>query len=388
MGASSGCLVLLLLASFATAEPYALPGAGVTVDLPGGWQMTRYSDWDFNARTETGLALELRTTPWQLPLDPETGRAWATDYAHWLADAGATEVVADTPVRGTIGDREVLRTTLRFQFGGGSRGVAHVAAFPVDGKVAHVMVMAAAPNGLRASHGLETAVARVHVDQPPSDLASLGGTRSTDLGFKVALGSGWRVPLASEADEVKSLAGATGAGKAAACFTAVHPAPADGTSLLLLCKEAWTLGVLDEASATDKGEQLRALLFGKAAAAVPAAEALEVADRTALLFRPPLADYDLRLAVLPYAGGAVHAWAVGPKGGGALEPAVRSTLDGLTWDEGDGMPRYAMGERVFHTIAYRPFHPLVLASAAAVVAVMALVVRLMFRRSHPRPLPH
>lgn len=380
--------MLLLLASLATAEPYALPGAGVTVDLPGGWRMTRYSDWDLNARTETGLALELRTTPWQLPLDPEIGKAWAIDYADWLADAQATEVAADPPTRGTLGDREVLRTTLRFTFGGGSRGVAHAAAFPVDGKVVHVLVMAAAPNGPRAAQGLETAVARVRVDQPPSDLASLGGVRSTDLGFTVALGGGWRVPLPSEADEVKRLAGVTGAARPTACFTAVHPAPADRTSLLLLCREAWGLGVLDAASATDKGEQLRALLFGKAAAAVPAAEPFEVADRVALLFRPPLADNDLRLAVLPYAGGAVHAWAVGPKGDAALEPAVRSTLDGLRWDEGDGMPRYAVGERVFHTLAYRPFHPLVVAGVAAVVAFMVLVVRLLFRRSHPPPLPH
>lgn len=381
--------MLLVLFHLSAAESYALPGAGVTVNLPSGWQMTRYSDWDLNARTETGLALELRTTPWQVPLDAEAGKAWGTTYGEWLADSEAVGVSADASAPGRSGEREVLRTTLRFQLGGGgSRGVAHVAAFSADGKVVHVMVMAAAPNGVRASQALENALARITIDDPPSDLAGLGGTRPTPLGFEVTLPAGWRVPLESESEEVRGLTGATGASKPADCFTAVRPGPR-ATSLVLLCPQAWTLGVLDADSAADLGTQVRSLLFGKAAEAVPAPEALAVADRTALLYRPPLADYDLRLAVMPYVDGAVHLWAVSPKGTGDLDPVVRSILDSVRFEAGDGMPRYAMGQVVFHTLAYRPFHPFVLVSVATVLAFMGLVLRLLFRRPHPpRPAPY
>lgn len=379
--------MLLLLAHLAVAEPYALAQAGVTVDLPAGWRMTRWSDWDLTAQTETGLAMEVWYTPWQLPVDAEVGKAFGAAYAERLEAQRATDVAAESVAVETVGGREGVRTRMGFDFGrGGSRGVLHAAALPADGKVLHVLVYAAAINGNRAAAALGTLVERTRIDAPAKDLLSLSGRQETPLGVAVTLPEGWRVPLPSEQEDARALAGVTGAARPAECFTAARPAPADGTALLLLCRSPWTLGVLDADSAADKGLQLRDMLFGKAADKVPAPEPVALDDRTALLFRPTVPDHDLRLAILPDRDGALYAWLVGPEGAAPeLERAARASLDGLAWPEGDGLPAWAMGEVVVHTLTYRPFHPAVLAAAVTVLGVLGLIGRLIFRRPPPPP---
>jgi hypothetical protein len=153
--------------------------------------------------------------------------------------------------------------------------------------------------------------------------------------------------------------------------------------VLAACPQTWQLGFADDASFADDAGTLRALVFGKAAASIPDAEKVALADRNAMLFRPTMNDYALRFAAVPYEKGAVSIWAIGPQDqGDVLEAGLKSTLSGLQFSGPEnGLAQHAMGDVVFHALSY---DPLVMGGAGVMVlGVIGGLGVLLFRKPSP-----
>ena len=76
---------MLFALALAHAEPYALLDAGMTFELPPGWEMTEWSDWDFKGRTkDRSVALDAWYTPFQLPITTQGAGEWAVQYSEKL----------------------------------------------------------------------------------------------------------------------------------------------------------------------------------------------------------------------------------------------------------------------------------------------------------------
>lgn len=379
--------MLLALLPLALAESYALADAGLTLDLPAGWEMTRWSDWDFKGRTgDGGVALEAWYTPWQLGATEDNAKAFAAIYRQKLDDMRADDVKMTSARVENIGGHSVARVDLTFAFESkGPKGVVFVAAFPLEGKVMHVMTLSAAQNATKAQRALETVVQRMSVQKAPADVAGLAGTLTTDLGFTATLPEGWRAPLPAEKAEVTNALGEVPVLKADTCGTAVRPLPSGTADVMLLCRQDWALGIVDELSFADEDALLKARLFGKAAEKLPPSEPIQAKDRVGFLLKPEINGRDLRMAVLPYDQGTLVGWAVGPTGDAAyLEEALRATTLGLAYAGPDnGVPKHEIGAVIVHTLTYDPFHPGVLLCVGASLAFLGGLGYLAFRpRKH------
>jgi hypothetical protein len=381
-------LLLALAGAPAHAQPYAMAEAGITLDLPAGWDMTRWSDWDFRASHPAGMALEVWYSPWQIALDDTLGPALSTIYTEHLEEERAGGINVGPTTKATVGSLALVRTDTSFQFDRtGPKGVTHAAAFAGEGKVLFVAVYAPTANAARAASALDQILQRLTVDKPAVDLAPLSAPQKTNMGFTVALPAGWRVPTGAERDELMKLSSVVGAEKPADCFLAARPSlDAEAVAGMFLCKANWHMKILDEYSFDDEAAALKALLFGKAAEKIAAPTPIQTKDRTAILMKPEINGRELRLAVVPYDQGQVAAWLVGPKGSGeTLDAAATATLQGLTYEGPDnGVPPFQAGAWVAHTFAYRPFHPLVLAVVAAGLLFLAGVGFLVFRKAPNR----
>ncbi len=359
-------LVALSLSAFvapAAAEPYALAVAGITVNLPRGYQMTRWSDYDLNAKAD-GLVLDIWYTPWQMAVP--VGAVLQPIYLDHLKDQHARQPVVAPGVAGE-GAASWVHTRASFDLDGGGKAVAHFAAFAADGKVVHVGIYGAANSDRKAAADLVALVNSMKLDLPPVALSS-DPVASAKAGFSVKPAAGWRAVLASERDNAESLLGHTGAGKLQDCVLLAAPTTdGAGAAVLAACPQTWQVGFADDSSFADDALTLRSLVFAKAASKIPEAEKVELKDRNAMLFRPTMNDYALRFAAVSYGKGAVSIWAIGPESDAdTLEQGVKETLSGLTFTGPDnGLAEHAMGDIVFHALSY---NPLVMGAAGLMVA--------------------
>ncbi len=343
--------LLVSLVTPAHAEPYVMAGAGITVNLPRGWEMTRWSDWDFKAKAD-GLILDVWYTPWQVDLP--VGTALQPVYVAHLKDQGGKEPAVLPSVSGE-GPAAWLDTKASFGLDGGGRGNAHFAAIRGDGKVIHIGVYGASDR--RAASEIAAVVQALKVDAPPAKLNTELVAGPADGGFSVKPAAGWRAVLASEQENAEALLGRTGAGKLAGCALLASPTiTGEAASVMAVCQQSWKIGFADDNSFADDAKLLRTLVFSKAADKIPEAEKVALKDRNAMLFRPTINDYELRFAALSYDAGAVSLWAIGPSDQVAtLEQGVKDTLSGLQFSGPDnGLAQYAMGELVFHELSYNP----------------------------------
>ncbi|MDP2308166.1 MAG: hypothetical protein Q8P18_19255 [Pseudomonadota bacterium] len=384
-------LAALLALSPARADVFALADAGITLDVPAGWEMTRWSDWDWKGKTGDGaVAVEVWYTPFQVPITKEAAERWAGLYGDKLDDMRAVGVLRDTVSLADVGGRPTARTTMHFAFEkGGPKGVMVVAAFPVEGKVMHVAMLAAAPNASRATAALDTVLARLSVQKPAAEILALGGPATTALGFGATLPGGWRRPLPIEEPEADKALAAIGVGPKdpSACLRAIRPSPSGEVDLILFCGESWKMGILDEDSFLVEEDLLKKRFFGKAADKVPVALKLERNDRLGILLAPDVSGKALRIAAIPYDRGTIVAWGVGePDSAAELESAIRATSASFTFDGPDGGASiHEVGEWVVHTLSYRPWHPAVIAAGALFLAVLGAFGWLIFGGARRKP---
>lgn len=360
----SALLVLATPPSAAAApQVYDMAEAGVTVKLPRGWESTRWSDWDFKGKAD-GLALDIWTTPWQV--EPAVGTALQPVYADHLKEQHARDAAVLPGIAGVGGGVAWVQTRATFSLDGGGKAIAYFAAVPTDGKVVHIGMYGAASNDRRAAADLATLVTTLTITKPAAALPTGPVAAGADAGFSVTPPAGWRAVLPSERKDAEDVLAKTGAGKLDACALLAAPGPTGEAAVLAACPQTWQIGFADDASFADDAATLRALVFGKAAANVPDAEKVALADRNAMLFRPTVNDHALRFATVAYDKGAVSLWAIGPASqGDAVERGVKDALSGLVFSGPEnGLAQHAMGDVVFHALSY---DPLVMGGAGVMV---------------------
>ena len=384
-------LATLFAVPLSLAESYALTDAGVTLDLPGGWEMTRWSDWDFKGRTgDGGVAIEAWYTAFQVPIEKDAAEKWAGLYAEKLDEMRASNVTRADLKLDDVAGRRTARTKMTFSMEkGGPKGAMFAAAFPVEGKVMHVATFAVGPNVPKAQAALDTLLVRLSVQKPAAELLALGGKSPTELGFTATLPDGWRRPLPNEEEAALASLTAIGIGPKdpSACLRAIHPGPGGEADLMVFCSESWKMGIVDDTSFADQEVLLKQRFFGQLADKLPAADRIERADRLGFLLSPTINDHDLRIAAVPYDRGTVVAWAVGVPGhGDALGSALRATAAGLEFSGPEGGASvHETGEWIVHVLTYDPTHPAVLASGLFVVAMLGGIGWLVFRRPSTPP---
>lgn len=377
--------MLLALALAAHAETsYALPEAGLTLDVGPGWHMSRWSNWDFLGRTlDNSVFLDVWTTSFQMEPSTETAEAWAKMYATRVEERDHVKnVKVDKTAVEDLAGRKTLRVDLSFDLAAGGRAVLKAAAFPLDGKVIHLSTMAAATNGGRAQATLGGILTRSTVTLPPQDLSTLG-TIGNDA-MQITLPAGWRGVLASEKADAEGLYGRIAEKDAAKCLPAISPLPGGTSDLMLFCEKNWRMPILDDTSFADVSPQVLGFVFGKAIEKVPAPEPVALADRLAMLVRP---SNVLRLGVVPWKSAAQVVWTSGQPGHEAeLDAATRGAMSGMTFTGPDkGAPVHTFGEKLAHTISYNPFHPAILATALVCLGIFGVLLRLIFHKRDPHP---
>ena len=101
----------------AASEPFYMKDVQATVNLPPGWEMSRWSDWDFRAKTkDSGLQMNLTFTKYQVDPSEEAAEGWVKMHTKTLEEVKAVDI---KPVRTevvTMGGRTVDRVDLSFQF--------------------------------------------------------------------------------------------------------------------------------------------------------------------------------------------------------------------------------------------------------------------------------
>ena len=84
------------------------------------------------------------------------------------------------------------------------------------------------------------------------------------------------------------------------------------------------MGVVDEHSFDGVDLDIRKGLFG--AAPVAAARKLEMGDRFAFVYQPPLGERQFVVGAVPYSKGIGRSWALGPTGAEPLTPSLEQVL--------------------------------------------------------------
>jgi len=347
------------LAQAEDAPEYLLGDLGVRIDLPAGWEMTRWSDWDLKAEQKTAretVLLFVWATPVQVPITSADG--WGTVY-----EAKIDELKGDSPaVAGgrveELGGRQVALIDAAFRFGkGGPPGIMRGATLEVAGQNMHLAFVAPKGSARAADRQRSRVVGTLDFHTEPEKVA-FGGTVDA-LGITTKLPADWREPLASELPQVNPALDKLGIEDLTPCYTAIRPRAGSEPDVLATCQGGLLLGVVDEYSFEATDAVVRERMFG--GADIAAAEQVDLGDRVGFLYT--LRD-DLAVGVVPYADGIARTWVVGS--GGGLDDAARAALQGSTWS---GPHPAGIGDQVAYWVTHRPTSPVVLCPVLGLVVV-------------------
>jgi hypothetical protein len=368
--------LLLSLLAPARAEEVYMAELGVTADLPKGWSIPRWSDWDLDG-VDSGetTAVHVESTFFEVPINQDNAAAFATLASKRLIDEGKghSEI---TVVKSGIAEHGGARL--------GSAEVHYQWTFPVDGKMVHLSATAVDPRKANAEAALGTWFDAMKIEKPASPTTD-GGAVETESGFGGALPSGWRAPVDAELGEVRKLAAKTGQAKIDPenCWVGIQPYATGDASLLLACQVAVYLGKVDSYSFAGIDQQVRERFFKDVKELGPATP-IEHADRLSLLYAfPKTGDNALNIAVTPYDQGLVLTYAYGPADkAGDLDSGIREAVVASTFSGPDGGHHpVGVGAWIAYAAAYRP---ILLAGAAAPVLLFFGLLFFMASRSKPK----
>jgi hypothetical protein len=345
------------------AEEFLLGDLGVRLDLPRGWRMTRWSDWDFKAQRDDGpVLLWAWASDGQVPIGGDAS-AWAPVYlAQIEAEQGKAPKFEQAAVA-KVGGRDAALLELSFAIGK-DRGTLYGATIEIEGRNFHLALIGG-PRSLEAARAARAEVLeRLDVRKGPATFPDQPTLEAK--GVRTRLPAGWREPLKTEEAAVAKLQGQLGLEKVDECWTAIRPRPAADPDLAVTCQGGILLGVVDTYSAGGVAPLLAEKLFGKAV--VPAPEVVELADRVGFVFAPKLGSRTLAVAVAPYDLGVSRTWVLSSVAEDASVPeTARALLQNSTWS---GPHPAGVGEWVSYYLTYRPFSPMVLGPVAGLGVVI------------------
>jgi hypothetical protein len=340
------------------AEEFLLGDVGVRIDLPKGWEMSRWSDWDFKAKSKDGkMKLEAWATPVQQAVLEADVEAWsAVHTAKVLELNGSEPEVQGTSFAETSGIG-VARSEVAFTFAGDMKGVLISATVPVEGQMFHMSLLTAAQRVKKAQQIMDGLVERLEVRSPMTTTAS--GAKLELDSISSTLPEGWR-PVLSQEQSVVTAASKSLVEDLEGCWSAIRPRPGGEPDVMFTCPGGPImdigLGLVDEASFAEVEEKLRPRLFGPVP--VEAASRVELEGRSGFVYRTDIGPRSLSMGVVPYGEGVARTWAVGTAGTGTdLGADVEALLLGSAY-EGDHM--VTVSERFSYALSYNPTSPIVM----------------------------
>ena len=355
-------IMALLFAGSATAQEaeedapeFLLGDLEVRVDLPRGWRMTRWSDWDFKAETSDPIMFEVWSTEVQNDpsmLEPEV---WESVFREKLSEMGSADGVKLVASEVTqIQDLPVALLDFEFKLKSGTPAVLKSATLPINGQTMHLQLVALSRLKSRADAARQDLVDRLEIHTAPEKL-TWSPTLEGD-GFTHVLPEGWREPLPAEMAPVNKQVAAMGVERVDGCWLAMRPKGPAAPDVMVSCQGGKLLGVVDEHSFEGVEPEVRKAMFGNAD--LGSARRLEVDEHTAFVY--DLAEKGLAVGVVPYDKGIVRTWVRGTDADASLVQALEQTLAQSTYS---GAHPAGIGDQLSYWVTYRPFSPMVLGPA-------------------------
>lgn len=381
-------LLLALSVALAAPESYPMADAGITLILPKSWGGGEWSDWDFTAKSKEGTQLKVWTTPFQVPVNEASARAWAEMYVQTMQKEGFDDVKIERVAVEKIAGRPTARVQLsmRPRSGGPFQAVYHGAAFEGAAQVIHAYTISLARASERSQRDLLDVLEGLTVQKGP--LALPDPQVSAKAGFGATLPEGWRAPLAEELPYVVKVTEKAGEDELdpARCWVGVRPPPVGDPDVVFACSSGLYLGPVDERSFPDEEPQVREKFFGKMEPPVAPAEAVQAGDRTAFYFRPAQGEKPVRLVVAPYGAGEIMTmWALSSHmDGPALDADLQRLLPTVVFTgEDGGKPQIGLDRWIGYYLKHRFFSPVVLGPLLVVLGIVALIARALTRKPAP-----
>jgi hypothetical protein len=351
--------------SLATADApeFLLGDLGVRLDLSKArWHMTRWSDFDFEAKGESDpILLYAWATSVRAPIAPTD--AWAPVYESKIADLRGTDPQISATSEKEVDGRAFAYVDARFDLENAGRIALRGATTEIDGRNFHLAVVAPARLASQAARDRDEIVRRL-VFSAALPEAAYGGTVEAD-GMSTRLPDGWRALADPELSAVSPRLVKLGLEDLEGCWAAVHPIPGSAPDVMVSCPRGPIhLGVVDEHSFEAHDATLREKLFGLEASP---AERVEAGDRTGFLYTP---RDGLAFGAVPDGDHVRVIWALGE---GPLGDPVRAALQGTTVDEPHTV---SVGDQVGYYVRHRPLSPAVLCPVGCCCGSLALLVGL------------
>ena len=353
---------------------------GGTLTLPSGFEMARWSDWDFKAKGANGsIMYKLWLTPYQLPINKDSGRIFAKEYIDKLGNEGGGDGTVKRTDTKTLGGRDVVISEIHFKAkgGNGASGVYLGAAFAGAGQVIHSRVISSVRNAKAARKALESTLESFNLKKGP--MSTVSGDVASGAGFKATLPDGWRAPLSPELPGVLAITSKMWKSELGSdeCFVGIHLDTVDSPNVLFACKKFWDGRPVDGHSFDEIESEWRQIFFGKAGAELPPGEQVNVGDRVGALFRPRDGENPIRLLVAAFDGGLMAAWYRGSGGDAkAADTVMMSMAPTVEFTGPDGGKPLIRPDRwVGYYLSHRPTHPFVIAPAVLVIGALIVLVR-------------
>lgn len=354
---------------------------GGTAFLPDGYTSESWADWELKAKSRAGVLFKLWLTPYEHAVTDQT----VADFAQVYADGLSTEGIAGVEVANTAiqerGGRRVGVVTLNLNVGGG-KGVAYYAFAPSQGQTVHLRTIAGARLARQAQGDLDQLLDRLKLDLEA--LAAENAALSTEAGFSTTLPEGWRIPVGKELEPVRKITGKVGEAELspAHCWAAIRPVVGHDPDVMFACETRLQVNLLDEHSFDGIEAELHDRFFGRAETPVPAGVPVQVGDRMGVYFEPPVAGGPVRLAIAPFEGATVQAWALAESlDGPGLDAAFQGALASTTFSGPDGGAHVVgMDKRVAYYVKHRPTSPMVLVPGLALLGLIGAGVAAARRR--------
>ena len=356
-------------------EPMYMADLGLNVELPKGWTVPRWSDWDLDALDDANTTqIQVTSSNFQVEPSEAATEAWAQLAIAGLEAGGHSDPEVVSTAVETIDGRPTGVAVVRYKHRGKDRAVLHQRSFTVRGKVAHVRSIGLKRNESRVRRGLATWDRALSQEKGPVDLTDRYAPLVSEAGFSSTLPEGWRLPLIQELGPVRELGAKVGQGKIdkELCWVAIHPYPEGETAMLLACQQGAWVGRVDDYSFDGKQEELNARVLGSievgSVRSVPTSPDQRVSPVYSL---SGVTDLAVQVGVTPFDQGLMTTYVIGKASESeALAAALEHVLGATTFSGPDGGAHpVSFLDWTFYAFKYRP----ILLAPGILVLLLVLV---------------
>ncbi len=366
-------------------EPMYMADLGLNLELPKGWTVPRWSDWDLDAVDDANTTqVKITSSPFQVDPTPEAADAWAQLAIADLEAGGHSDAVVVATGVESIDGRPTGVAIVRYRHRGKDSAVLYQRSFTVRGKVAHLRAIGLKRNESRVRRGLATWDKTLTLEKGPIELAHSYAPLVSEAGFASVLPEGWRLPLLQEMGPVRELAAKVGQGKIdkELCWVAIRPYPEGETALLLACQQGAWVGKVDDHSFDGKQLELQERVLGSievgSVRPVPTSADGRVSPLYAL---SGVTDLAVRVAVTPYDQGLMTTYVIGKADEALmLEGALEHVLGATTFSDPEG-GKHPVSFLDWSAYAFK-YRPILLAPA---LLVLLLVFGGVFKLATKKP---